>query len=92
MRAKANRNTEREGGIKPGKRVGYTAYRQRQELTRVTRGESMLAADLLRQRMMKRIYLQLLSIILVSSWYLATTAAITGQSWEEERGRREGGR
>ena len=40
--------------------------------------------------MMKRIHLQLLSIILVSSWYLATTAAITGQSWEEERD--EGGR
>ena len=39
--------------------------------------------------MMKRIHLQLLSIILVSSWYLATTAAITGQSWEEGR---EGGR
>ena len=47
--------------------------------------------------MMKRIHLQLLSIILVSSWYLATTAAITGQSWEEGReggsiGGREGGR
>ena len=47
--------------------------------------------------MMKRIHLQLLSIILVSSWYLATTTAITGQSWEEGReggsiGGREGGR
>ena len=47
--------------------------------------------------MMKRIHLQLLSIILVSSWYLATTAASTGQSWEEGReggstGGREGGR
>ena len=39
--------------------------------------------------MMKCIHLQLLSIILVSSWYLATTTAITGQSWEEER---DGGR
>ena len=39
--------------------------------------------------MMKRIHLQLLSIILVSSWYLATTAAITGQSWEDGR---DGGR
>ena len=86
------RERERERGRDRGqKEVGHTACRQRRELTRVTRGESMLAADLLRQRMMKHIHLQLLSIILVSSWYLATTAAITGHSWEEGRdGGREG--
>ena len=86
MRAEAIEN--REGGIEN--------IQTETRLTRVTRGERMLAAELLRQRMMKRIHLQLLSIILVSSWYLATTAAITGQSWEEGRERggreREGGR
>ena len=79
------RGEEREGGGERGGRRERGEERERggerellKTLTRVTREERMLTANLLTQRMMKRTQRQVRSMILVSDWNLVTTAAITG--------------